>query len=169
MPPLIRVRVKISKPPHPLCRSLYLVKTKRSNQKESNRLISIASQLPPLCVESLGNAPLSAGLTEDFDGIDEPVRVLEVGRIASDVLFACGCLGRADGIGVPDLTGPLTAECGVKNNVVVHEVGIDIAAAAGEGGSGLAPVARVGATGFDIGRNRCSREEEDLNCRGSPL
>ncbi|KAK5628069.1 hypothetical protein RRF57_003784 [Xylaria bambusicola] len=77
----------------------------------------------PLGVKWLGNAPLKAAiLAEDFDVVDEPVNVLEVGRVVSDIFFASARLSCAGGIVTKDFTGPNTTECSVKYDVVVCEL-----------------------------------------------
>lgn len=100
----------------------------------------------------------------DLDGVDEPVGVLEGGRVAGDVVLAGGGLGAADGIVGPNLTGPVSAEGRVEDDLVVLEVARDVAAAAGERGLGRAPAARVGgARGDVLGNGTRAREKEDVD------
>lgn len=134
---------------------------------QSSSFLASSLSSPSLCAEGLGL--LRASLAEDLNVVDEPVRFLEVAGVGSDVFLTSGRLGGAGGVVAPDLTGPDAAEGGVENDVVVHEVGIDIAAAARERGGGVSPGAGIGVSGVNISGDAATREEEHLDGVGGPL
>lgn len=64
----------------------------------------------------------------DFQIIDGPVSILKCIRIVLDVGLAGRSQSRAGAVLGPDVASPIAAEGGVEDNVVVHEMRVDIAA-----------------------------------------
>ncbi len=64
----------------------------------------------------------------DFQIVDGPVRILKCIRIVLNVSLAGRSQSRTGAVLGPDVASPIAAESGVEDNVVVHEVRVDIAA-----------------------------------------
>lgn len=105
----------------------------------------------------------------DLERVDGPVRVLEGRGVVLDEVLAGGGLGSAGGVVGPDVSGPVAAEGGVEDDLVVHEEVVDVAAAAAERGHGLAPAAGVRAAGRDVRGHGGAREEPDVDAGRGPL
>lgn len=110
-------------------------------------------------------------LAVNLDTVHKPVGVLEVGRVGSDIVLAVS-QGRSLRIIVPDVrrAGPVTAESSVEDDVVFHEVIVDIATLTSiELGSGSSPGGGAGVARLDVLRNLTALEEPDGNIVGSPF
>lgn len=64
----------------------------------------------------------------DFQIVDGPVGILECIRVVLDVGLAGRSQSRARAVLGPDVASPIAAESGVEDNVVVHEMRVDITA-----------------------------------------
>lgn len=107
---------------------------------------------------------------EDFKGIDGPVRFCEILGMVLYVILAGRCFGRAGTILCPHGAGPVAAECSIKHDIIVHEMGIDIAArAAYEAAGGRAPVTWIGVGGVEISRCAAAGKGPDADLGGGPF
>lgn len=98
----------------------------------------------------------------DLDRVDEPVRLGEGLRVGGDVVGARRREGRALGVLRPHLAGPVAAQRGVEDEVLLLEVRGDVAAlAAVELGERLAPRRRRRVARGHVGRDGAAREEPD--------
>jgi len=64
----------------------------------------------------------------DFQIVDGPVSVLKCYWVILDVVLAGRSQSRARPFLGPDVARPIAAKCSVEDNVVVHEMRVDIAA-----------------------------------------
>lgn len=113
--------------------------------------------------------PPSSSQLIHLDRVDQPVRVLEGGWVVLDVGVARGRLGGAAAAG-PDVPGPVAAEGGVEDDVVVGKVGVDVAVAAPvEGDDRGAPVGGHRRPGRDVRGDGASGEKPDVDAAAFPL
>jgi hypothetical protein len=103
-----------------------------------------------------------------LQGVDQPVRIGKCGRIVLHIFLAGRRLGTADCVRAPDLPGPLAAEGDVKDDLLIFEVLVNVAAA-GQLGDWDAPILRVGRTAADVGGNRAARKEPDADGFACPF
>ena len=88
-----------------------------------------------------------------MDVVHVPVCFCELRRVASDEDGALALLLEGGAATSPSSITEVTAEGGVKDDSVVGEVGIDVAARAIEDGVRKLPSRRVRATRCNVGRN----------------
>lgn len=68
-----------------------------------------------------------AVLAVHLQAVDEPVRLLEGGRVVLDKGLARRGLGAARGVGAPDIAGPVAAERDVKDELLIVDFVVDVA------------------------------------------
>lgn len=111
-----------------------------------------------------------AGVGVHFQAVDSPVRGLERRRVILHVVLAGSGFGGASCVLGPDATGPVAAEGGVEDDVVVLEVVVyGAAGAADEGRGGIAPGGGVGVRAGGAGGDRVSREEPNVDGGAGPF
>lgn len=71
-------------------------------------------------------------LLVNLQRIDGPVRFCKGFRMVLDVILTATGQSRAGAISSPDASGPVTAERSVEDDVIVHEVLIDVAIVASD-------------------------------------
>lgn len=123
-----------------------------------------------------GDIPLEGIALVHPEGIDGPVRVGERFRVVADVVLAGTGEGGAGGVLAPDGAGPVAAEGGVEDDVVVLEMLVDVTAAlavvgsaADEAGAGMPPCARVRVRARDVAGFAAAREKPDVDPAAGPL
>lgn len=106
----------------------------------------------------------------DLEGVDGPVCLAECFRVVLNVVLAATGQGGASTVLAPYTAGPIAAEGSVEDEVVVHEVLVDVAVvAADEAGCGGSPVAGSGVRAGDIAWDAATREEPDVDVAARPL
>ncbi len=106
----------------------------------------------------------------DFQTIDTPIRTLKRLRMILHIILTRRRLSGASGILRPNRAGPVAAESGVEDDVVVFEVVVDRAAwAALERGCGVAPAGGVGVGARGAVWDAAAGEEPDVDGGAGPF
>lgn len=120
-----------------------------------------------------GRADVARRILVNLEGINRPIRVHKSLGVKPDVfLTAAGRPRRASGILGPDGAGPVAAEGGVEDDVVVFEMPVDVTVVAtgearGRGTPGRGDGIGVGAR--DIAGDAGAREEPDVDGGAGPF
>lgn len=104
----------------------------------------------------------------DLERVDRPVSVDEGRGVVLDEILTRRGFGAACRVGGPDVAGPVTAESGVEDDLMILEELVDVATTS-ERRQRSAPVARIGISGSDVRGDAGAREEPNGNGRAGPL
>lgn len=105
-----------------------------------------------------------------FQGVDRPICLRECGWIILHKSLATTGKGGASAVLTPHTTGPITAEGSVEDEVIVHEMLIDVAiAAADEAGCCSSPCGWSGVGAQGVTGNAPTRPEPDVDVASCPL
>jgi hypothetical protein len=110
----------------------------------------------------------SLALLVHLEGVDSPESVGKGLRVVADVVIAGWCLG-CTRAGRPSVTGPITAEGGIKDDVEVLEDSIDVARVLYPLGRRRTPGAWVRVVSGNAIRDGATREEPNGNRITGPL
>lgn len=112
----------------------------------------------------------SRSILVHLKGINRPIRLHKRLGVLPDVFVTSTRLRRASGILGPDGAGPVAAEGGVEDDVVVLEMPVDVAVVATEEARGGGTPSRgVGVGTRDIAGDAVAREEPDVDGGAGPF
>lgn len=117
-----------------------------------------------------GGAVVARRILVHLKGINRPIRLHKRLGVLPDVFLTSARLRRASGLLGPDGAGPVAAEGGVEDDVVVLEMPVDVAVVATEEARGGGTPSRgVGVGTRDIAGDAVAREEPDVDGGAGPF